>query len=226
MIKTLQEIRKIQKSCEITDQCFKYILPRLKPGLTETQVAELITKFIKKNGANDAFPPIAAFNQSSSEPHHIPSNSCGLETDSLILLDFGAKLDGYCSDLTRVIFMGNPSGEQKKVYETVLQAQNKAINLINQGERNCKLLDQLIKEFISGIGYPPYPHSLGHGVGLEIHEDPRLSIKRDHILKPGMVFTIEPGIYLPGKFGIRIEDTVILTETGLEILTRSSKNLF
>jgi Xaa-Pro aminopeptidase len=225
MIKSEEEIQYIKKACKITDQCFKYIIPLLKPGLTEIQVVDLITQFINNQKADLAFPPIAAFNENSSEPHHIPIINSQLSINNLILLDFGAKVSGFCSDMTRVIFLGGPTDQQKKAYQTVLLAQTKAIDLINLGERDCRLLDQLVKEFINDKGHPPYLHSLGHGVGREIHEDPRLSIKRNHLLEPGMVFTIEPGIYLEGKFGIRIEDTVLLTEKGVQLLTKSEKKL-
>jgi len=247
-IKNSWEITQIQKAAKLTDQCFSYIVKQLKPKVTETQIAWKIEKFIREHGAQLAFSPIVAFGKNSSQPHYLSSVNCQLQTTDLVLLDFGAQVNGYCSDMTRVLFFGKPNIQQQKVYETVLSAQNKAINHITQlsnhptGQSNLhsenshiliyeknKLsgtkLDRLAKDYINQQGFPPYQHSLGHGLGLDIHEAPRLTIKKDAKLKPGMVFTIEPAVYIPGQFGIRIEDTVLLKNDGLEILTQSPKEL-
>lgn len=164
---------------------------------------------------------------------HKLSDSCKLTTESsLILLDFGAKVEGYCSDMTRVVFYGQPNQKQKKMYETVLSAQEKALKAVSSSPGleltaflNGAVLDRFAREVIEKESLPVYPHSLGHGVGLEIHEGFRLSYKKDFVLKPGMVFSIEPATYLPGTGGVRIEDLVVLKEDGIEILSKSSKEL-
>ncbi len=247
-IKNTWEIGQIKNAANLTDKSFTFIVKKLKKGVTEAQIAWEIEKFIRENGGQLAFSPIVAFGKNSSMPHYLPSANCQLSAASLVLLDLGAKVNGYCSDMTRVVFFGKPSSHQQKVYKTVLSAQLKAIDNITQIAKNLSehkssfapstqvlknkkdkifgaLLDKMTKHFISKQGFPPYQHSLGHGLGLQIHEQPRLTIKKDIQLKPGMVFTIEPAVYLPRDFGIRIEDTVLLTKSGLEILTKSTKRL-
>ena len=234
------EIKSIRRAAELTDICFGFVLKKIKQGVTESEIAWEIESYFKKNGAGNAFPPIVAFNENSSQPHYSPYANCQLQTNSLILLDFGARVSGYCADMTRVVFWGSPTEEQKKVYETVLAANEAAMKVLKVHnspspslilrEGNARFfsgaaLDHAAREVIEKAGFPTYPHSLGHNLGLDIHEGPRLSIKHDEELKPGMVFTIEPGIYLEGKFGIRIEDLVVLKEDGMEILSRSPKEI-
>lgn len=238
-VKDQNEINVIQKACKLTDQAFVYILKKIKPGITEKELADDLEFFIKKHGAELAFPSIVAFGKHSAVPHH-NSNNEKLKTKDIILLDFGAKVPAspsqgggnYCSDMTRVVFLGKATDEQKKVYEIVLEAQKQAMDFLNHKSyilnQNIKAfdVDKAAHDYIrkKGFGKNIF-HSLGHGVGLEIHEAPRLSPKSKEILKPNMVFTIEPGIYLPNKFGIRIEDTVVLEGKGLKILTKSSKEI-
>jgi Xaa-Pro aminopeptidase len=148
-----------------------------------------------------------------------------LRSGSLVLLDFGAKINGYCADMTRMLFVGKPKPEWVRAYETVLAAQQKALNLLKDGVRNGATLDAAAKEVIAESDLPPYSHSLGHCVGLDIHEGPRLSDKKEETLSPGMVFSVEPGVYIEGQYGIRIEDLVRLTSTGIEILSKSPRNL-
>jgi Xaa-Pro aminopeptidase len=218
MIKRDDEIENIRSAAKITDQCFSFILGRLKPAISESEVAWEIESFFRSRGAELAFAPIVAFGSNSSMPHYWTSDT-RLRTSDIILLDFGAKVNGYCSDMTRVLFVGKPKDEWKRAYEVVLEAQIAALeNILNNPDKHSR-------EVIQRAEFSPYPHSLGHGVGLAIHEQPRLSYKKDAILLPGMVITIEPAIYKVGSYGIRIEDLVLLKDDGIEILSKSPKKL-
>lgn len=216
-------IPSIKKACKLTDAAFKFILKKIKPGISEKEIAFEINDFIKKHGADIAFPSIVAFDKNSVEIHHKPTDQ-RLKTKDIILMDFGAKVENYCSDMTRTIFLGKATSEQKKIYQTVLEAQKRAMKQLNNGIK-ASSVDKIARDYIVSQGYPTIPHSLGHGVGLEVHESPRLSPTSNDILKPGMVFSIEPGIYLPNKFGVRIEDLVALEQDGIKILTHSTKAL-
>lgn len=223
--KTSIEIGYIKKAALITDNCFYFVQKKLVVGVTEIEIALEIEQFLKKNGASSAFSPIVAFGKNASQPHYESSPNCELRTRESVLLDFGAKVHGYCADMTRVVFIGQPDSNIEKAYNSLISAQEKALELLRRGERSGAKLDQAVQDELDEDGYPAYPHSLGHSLGLAIHELPRLSIKHDAILKPGIVFTVEPGIYVPGKFGLRIEDLLILTATGIEILSKSDKSL-
>ncbi len=225
--KTAWEISQIKSACNLTDKCFKYLLKKLKPEITEIQLAWEIEKYIKSHGAGMAFPPIVAFGSNSSQPHHLPTTlRLGLgKANNIVLLDFGAKVNGYCADMTRTVFLGKPTPLQKRAYKAVAQAQKKALEMLKSGTRSGGRIDKAAKSIISKNGFPPYSHGLGHGIGLDIHESPRLNVKRDEILTPGNIFSVEPAIYLEGKFGIRIEDTVLLKEKGITLLTKSEKNI-
>lgn len=247
VIKEPEEIDKIEDACKIGDKAFDYILGKIKTGITEKELAFELELYIKKQGADIAFPPIVAFGKNSSVPHHQTSYS-KLITPSSILLDFGVKLDNYCSDITRTVFFGKATSEQKKIYQTVLDAQKKALEFLSNhyndtyhhsGKlKNNNLTieqynngiiasetDNIARKYILENRFPTIPHSLGHGIGLEVHESPRLSPKSKDVLKPGMVFSIEPGIYLKGIGGVRIEDLVVLEKSDLKLLTHSSKQL-
>ena len=229
-IKDQNEIETIEKACVLGDKAFDYILNKLKKGVTEKEIAFELEYFIKKNGAELSFPTIVAFGKNSSVPHHQTSGNPLATSDKLILLDFGVKLNNYCSDMTRTVFFGKPTSEQKKMYETVLDAQKKAIEYLESLILDHKSIkateaDKVARDYIVSQGYPTIPHSLGHGVGLEIHEAPFLSPKSKDELKPGMVFSIEPGIYIPGIGGVRIEDLIVLETKGPCLLTKSPKEL-
>ncbi len=225
IIKNLDEITKLKKAIQITDECFAKILTHLKSGVSESEIAWDIETYFRNNGAQSAFPPIVAFDVNASQPHYASSERYTLNANSLILLDFGAKFNGYCADMTRMAFLGYPNPEIEKAYEALKNAQQKALDLLKAGKRNGAHLDKATRDELAIASYPPYPHSLGHAVGLAIHEAPRLSIRQDEILKPGMVVSVEPGIYVEGKFGMRIEDLVLITDTGIEVLSKSPKNL-
>ncbi len=223
MIKTQVEIAFIRRACALTDQCFDAILPSIKPNVSERHIAKRIRNFFKENGVRLSFPPIVAFGKSSCEPHH-KTGDTKLGTSDIILLDFGCRVNRYCSDMSRTVFIGIPKPEWVRAYQTVLKAQGSVLKKL-KSVRSGAALDQLARIVIEHSGFPPYPHSLGHNIGIAIHELPRLTIKKDAILKPGMVFSVEPGIYKPGRYGIRIEDLVLLKKSGIEILTKSPKAL-
>lgn len=218
-IKGAAEIQMIRLASSITKQCFRFIERRVRPGMTEARLANEIEGYFRYKGAGSAFSPIVAFNEHSSQPHYRLRGNSPLRRDSLVLLDFGAKVSGYCADMTRVIFVGKPRPEWVRAYTAVDEAQRKAIELIRNGERNGATLDAAAKEVIAEVGLPPYQHSLGHNIGLDVHESPRLTVKKPALLRPGMIFSVEPGTYTEGKYGIRREDLVLLKKDGIEILT-------
>jgi len=225
-IKDKEEIEKIKNACKIADQAFEHILTNIKTGITEKEIADEIHLFVKRKGANNSFDSIVAFGKNSAIPHHQPTDT-KLAKKDIILLDFGVNAQNYCNDMTRTVFLGKATAEQKNAYNAVLEAQKKAIeqcsNPAKTGQSKIKIkaskIDKVARDYITLHGYPTIPHSLGHGIGLEVHEAPRLSPASSEILKPGMVFSIEPGIYIPGKFGIRIEDMVLVTNKGCEVLS-------
>lgn len=225
-IKANEEIKHITEASRISDETFLYIAKHLKAGITEKQVAWEMEKFMKEKGAQLAFQEtIVAFGHHAALIHHLTTDK-KLEKDAFVLMDFGAKVNAYCSDLSRTVFFGKPTDQQKKLHQTVLTAQEKAIDLIKKNTK-CKTadVDKTARQVITKAGFPDYPHALGHGVGLDIHESPVLSAYAKDVLEPGMVFTLEPGIYLPGVGGVRIEDMFAMTDKGLEQLTTSTKEL-
>jgi len=228
------KIENIHLAATLTDKCFTYILSKLKLGVDEGAIMQEIESFFRKNGAKNAFPPIVAFGKHASQPHFNTPDNEPLTNNQLVLLDFGAKVNGYCADMTRTVFIGKPNDEWVKAYNIVSETQQAVINEIEKYfdvsihqsiNISGATMDRIAKDRIEKAGYPPYKHSLGHAIGHKVHEAPRLSVKRDALIYPGMVFTIEPGIYIENEYGIRIEDTVLLKEDGLEILTKSSKDL-
>lgn len=224
-IKSSDEISNIKKAQEITDAAFLHILNSIKAGKTEKELALELEFYMRSHGARStSFDIIFVAGKNSSLPHGQPSNY-KLQNGDLITIDFGADFDGYKSDMTRTVALGGINDEQKSIYEIVLLAQESALKEIRAGKR-CSEIDTIARNVIKDAGYGQYfGHSLGHSVGLDIHESPNLSPKCDEIIEPGMVLTVEPGIYLPGKFGVRIEDMVVITEFGAENITKSDKSL-
>ena len=221
MIKDEEELRDMIKACNITDECFKYILNYIKPGMTEKQIAEEIEEYYKERADGVSFDTIVASGENSSKPHAVPTERKIQEKD-IITIDMGCKVNGYCSDMTRTIFVGEPTEEMKMVYDLVLKNQEFAIEQYKEGCSTRQITMMIENNFkLNGFNLI---HSLGHGVGLEIHEPPYIGFKNDMFLKENMVVTDEPGIYIPGKFGIRIEDTVQITKFGCISLTNSEKN--
>ncbi len=219
-IKDDQEIKNIKEACEVTDKCFKFLLQYIKPGMTEKHIAKKIDEFFEQNAEGKSFDTIVASGENSSKPHAIPSDRQIGEKD-IITIDMGCKVNGYCSDMTRTIFIGEPTPEQKRVYDLVLKNQKRVLDQITDGA-NIKTITRGVVSDFELNGYDLI-HGLGHGVGLEIHEAPSINMQNDKLLKEDMVITDEPGIYIPGDFGIRIEDTVLVTKRGSLVLTESNK---
>lgn len=224
LIKDEREIQWMQEAARIADQAFEYILTRLRPGITEQEIALELEMFMRKHGAtSSSFDTIVASGERSALPHGVASERV-LQPNEFVKLDFGAYYKGYCSDITRTVLLGKPEQRHREIYEIVRQAQEACLNGLKPGMTG-KEGDALARNVIEQNGYGQYfGHSTGHGLGLEIHEAPRLSKNADMRLETGMVFTVEPGIYLPGFGGVRIEDDVILMEDGVKLLTRASKD--
>ena len=221
MIKDEEEISNLEKACEITDNCFSYILTYIEPGMTEKQIADEIEEYYKRRTDGLAFETIVASGENTSKPHAVPTNRKIQEND-IITIDMGCKVNGYCSDMTRTFFVGNVPEEIKPIYNLVLKNQIQTIEEMIDGA-STRLLSKMVENDFKLNGYDLI-HSLGHGVGMEIHEAPYVSYRSDAQLKENMIVTDEPGIYIPGKFGVRIEDTVQITKFGCISLTKSEKN--
>ncbi len=221
MIKDEEEIEKVRKACELTDKCFEHLINYIKVGQTEKEIALEIERYFKLNGAEGvSFEPIVASGKNSSKPHAVPTNK-KIDLGDVITLDFGCKYEGYSSDMTRTIFVGYIPEEVKKVYDLVLKNQIQTTKELKDGA-NIKTISKMVENDFKLNGYDLI-HALGHGVGLDIHEMPVISSRNDNTLKEKMVITNEPGIYIPGKFGVRIEDTVLIGKELSENLTKSSK---
>ena len=220
MIKDEEEIESIQKACKVTDDCFEYILGYIKPGMTEKQIAREIDDYYYKNAEGTSFDTIVASGENSSKPHAVPTDRKIQEKD-IITIDMGCKIDGYCSDMTRTFFVGEIPEEMKKVYDLVLKNQVQTLNDMREGY-STKMLAKMVDNDFRLNNYDLI-HALGHGVGLYIHESPIISTRSENTLKENMVVTDEPGIYIAGQFGVRIEDTVLITKGGCEALTKSNK---
>lgn len=224
IIKDQTELNSLRKACNLTDKTYSHVLKNIRIGITEKEIAYKIEAFIRKNGGELAFPSIVAFGKNSAVPHHKTGNT-KLKINNIVLLDFGAKIDGYCADFTRTLFFGKAGKKFKKIYKTVLESQMKAIKHTSNLRAVASRIDSVSRSHITKSGYPPIPHSLGHGVGLQVHEKPSLSPKSSDYLDLNSVFTIEPGIYLSNFGGVRIEDTVVMTKNGIDVLTVSPKEL-
>ena len=224
-VKETKEIEAIKRAQTITDDAFSHIIEFIKPGLTEREVAAEIDYFMRKKGADGcAFDTIVVSGPNGSMPHGVPSDR-RIQTGDFVTMDYGAKKDGYCSDMTRTVAVGTVTDEMKKVYDTVLIAHMAARENAKSG-MSGRQLDKIARDIIYNAGYEGrFGHGLGHSLGLEIHEDPRASYLYDHLLENEVIMTIEPGIYLPGRFGVRIENMVVLKSEGNENLTSSPVDL-
>jgi len=220
VIKTEDEIEATRKALAIAEDAFEAVVAELKPGMTEAEGAwKLEIAVREKGGAGLSFPTICATGRNSALPHAIPGDKEFREGEPL-LFDWGVFVGHYCSDTTRTVVLGQPAGQFKKVYETVLEAQQRAIAQIKDGA-SSKAVDAAAREFIDGTEFEgKFAHGLGHGTGLAVHEAPRLNTLRDETLKAGMIVTVEPGIYLPEWGGIRLENQVVVREDGAEVLNR------
>lgn len=226
--KTSDEIKLIQAACRIGDKAHNHIQHLLQPGITEIGLAWEMEKYIREQGGELAFPTIVAFSKNSAVPHHKASD-LKLKSNDIALLDFGVKVNGYCSDMSRTLFVGKPTKKQASAYLAAKQAQQKAVDYLNselglKSKDGIKAaeVDKEARDYIIAQGYPSIPHSLGHGIGIAVHEAPRISPNSKDVLEEGMVFSIEPGIYLDEKFGIRIEDLYTIQNSKLIQLTRSA----
>ncbi len=224
-IKDDGEIASIAKAAQIADSVFAEIVGDIKPGMSEVDIAARLEFLLRKKSSNmPAFDTIAASGEHASLPHASPSTRVLREGD-VLKMDFGAIWDGYCSDITRTVVVGKASDKVREIYGIVRTANEKAISGIRAGLK-CSDADRLAREYIEEKGYGEnFGHGLGHGVGLEVHETPRLSKKTDDPLRTGMVATVEPGIYIPGWGGVRIEDMVVVEDDGCRVLTSATKDL-
>ena len=216
------EIENIKKACLITDNCFEYLKKFIKIGMTEKEIAFEIQKYFLMNGADElAFNTIVASGPNSSMPHAVPTDR-KIEDGDPITIDMGCKVNGYCSDMTRTIFAGFVPQAIKPIYDFVLKTQIQVIENLKEGS-NVRSVSKMVDNNIKLNGFEVM-HSLGHGVGLEIHEYPYFSNKTDFLLKENMVITDEPGVYIQNKFGVRIEDTLLINKFSSTSLTKSDKN--
>ena len=226
VIKDPSEQAAIKAAVALTDQAFTHILPKIKPGVREVDLALEMEFYLRKNGASGpSFTFIVASGQRSALPHGVAGEK-RLASGDTVVLDFGCVLDGYCSDMSRTVFVGDVTERQKNVYQNVLEAQQRALELLRPGMTGCEA-DALARDVLAKYGFADcFGHGLGHGLGRVVHEEPRLSPVSEDVLEPGMVVTVEPGVYIDGEFGVRIEDVVVITENGVENLTKSSKEIF
>ncbi|QAS54222.1 M24 family metallopeptidase [Halobacillus litoralis] len=225
LIKTDEEISILKDAVKIAGDAFEHILGYIKPGVREIDVSNELEFFMRKQGAtSSSFDIIVASGYRSALPHGVASEK-QIQSGELVTLDFGALYKGYCSDITRTIAVGEINDQLKEIYDTVLQAQLKGMEGIKAGITG-KEADALTRDYIKEKGYGEYfGHSTGHGLGLDVHEGPGLSFRSDQVLEQGMVVTVEPGIYVPNVGGCRIEDDTIVTKSGNERLSHSSKEL-
>ncbi len=223
--KSAEEVECMRRAQDITDRVFSDILTLIRPGVTEREIgAEIVYRHIRYGADRVSFDPIVASGLNGARPHARPTDTA-IERGQLVTIDMGCFVEGYASDMTRTIAVGDPGEDARAAYHAVLQAQQAALNAAQAG-MSSKALDAVARDALSDVGYGEYfTHGLGHGVGLNVHEWPRLSYHTDDELPEGAVVTIEPGVYLPNRFGLRIEDMVVLRADGCENLTASTKEL-
>lgn len=224
-IKEENELELIKKACAITSDAFGYIITVIKEGMSEKEIALALESWMLANGADGlAFPTIIAAGANGSLPHAVPGDY-RVQKGDMITLDFGAKYKGYCADMTRTVALGEPCDAMRKVYQVVYDAQAKAEKALRSGEWT-DAVDAVARDFIDSMGYAGrFGHGLGHSLGIDIHESPRLSMACHETVKAGHVLTVEPGVYLPGIGGVRIENTCVVKDDGIEALTYAHKEL-
>lgn len=224
-VKDQEEIAKIQKAADIADEAFSHMLKYIKPGMTEMDISIELEFFMRSKGASRlSFTSIVASGKRSSLPHGTASLKT-VEEGDFLTLDFGCVYNGYCSDMTRTIVIGKASDKQKEIYDIVLRANEEVLKNIKPGITG-ESLDLIARNIIGDCGYSQYfGHGLGHGVGMDIHELPHVNKRGKNPLEPNMIITDEPGIYIPGFGGVRIEDLVVVTEDGCKVLSKSAKKL-
>jgi Xaa-Pro aminopeptidase len=223
-IKDDAELKAIGEAAKLADEVYEWTIEQGVTGKTEVEVARAAEAKIRELGAEPSFPPIVAAGPNGAMPHAEPGDR-EIGSGEMLIFDMGAKLDGYCSDCTRTFAVGNPSGEAAEVYELVRDAQEKSLGAVAAGKTGVEV-DGVAREIISAANHGDhFGHGLGHGVGLEVHEAPRLSQRSEDVLESGEVVTVEPGVYVPAKLGVRIEDLVIVTGDGHENLSSLPKEL-
>lgn len=225
VVKTAEEIEVLREAGEIADKAFEHIVEFIRPGVKEIDVANELEMYMRSLGASSSsFDIIVASGERSALPHGVASEKV-IENGELVTMDFGALYKGYCSDITRTVAVGDISDQLREIYEIVLASQKIGVEEIRPGMTGREA-DALTRDYITDKGYGDYfGHSTGHGIGLEVHEEPRLSYASDTTLTKGMIVTVEPGIYIPSVGGCRIEDDLVITEEGNERLTTSTKEL-
>lgn len=225
MVKHAVELEQMQRAVAISEAALEAVLPMISPSVTELDIAAELSYQQKKRGASgDSFPPIVASGARAALPHAAPTTA-HFSTGELILLDFGCIYEGYASDQTRTVALGKPSKQSRTIYNIVQKAQQLGLERAQCGMK-ARQLDELVRRFITKHGYgKQFGHALGHGIGLEVHEEPRISSRSETTLQEMMLFTIEPGIYLPDCCGVRIEDTVAMTANGASPLQQFTKEL-
>ncbi|MDQ0088233.1 Xaa-Pro aminopeptidase [Paenibacillus anaericanus] len=224
VFKDEEELAIMKQAADLADRTFHHMLGVLRPGVTELDMALELEVFMRKNGAtSSSFETIIASGERSALPHGVASERV-IKGNEFVKMDFGALLNGYCSDITRTVVLGTPNDKHREIYDIVLEAQLHTLEFLRPGMTGREA-DALARDVITRYGYgDQFGHSTGHGLGMEVHEAPRLSKLSDTVLQPGMVVTVEPGIYLPGFGGVRIEDDVVITENGIRRLTESTKD--
>ena len=221
-VKTADELAKLRAAEALNDAIWSEAQKKFKPGMTEKDIARVIQHLMIERGDGEAFETIVCVGKNAAECHHVPDDTVWNGREP-VLVDMGVKLDGYCSDMTRNMVPARPSKLYKKVYGLVLEANRRAIAAAKPG-MTAGALDKVARDFLTQEGFgKAFGHSLGHGVGIEIHEAPWAARKQKMVLRPGMSVTIEPGLYLEGNLGVRIEDLVLITETGCEVISHAAK---
>ncbi|MDS9471095.1 Xaa-Pro peptidase family protein [Sporosarcina pasteurii] len=225
MVKTTEELEILQQAAKIADDAFQHIIDYIRPGITELDVSNELEFFMRKQGAtSSSFSIIVASGLRSALPHGVATDKV-IESGDFVTLDYGALYNGYISDITRTVAVGEPSEKLKEIYAVTLEAQERALQSIKPGMTGIEA-DRIAREYIASKGYgEAFGHSTGHGIGLEVHEGPALSFRSETVLEPNMVVTVEPGIYLPEIGGVRIEDDIVITEDGNKRLTFATKEL-
>jgi Xaa-Pro aminopeptidase len=227
-IKDEEEINHLKRACKIADQCLDEIIKTIRPGASEKEIAFKIEFWLKEKGYDLSFYPIIAIDKNSAVPHHDTRNGNNekVKKNSIILVDYGAKFKDYCSDTTRVVFVGKPTNEMINTYKTLLNAQEKTIERV-RADNNPVSIDQFCRQQLTIVDQRlTYSHSTGHGVGLQTHEYPKISFTSTDILLSGQIITIEPGVYFNNKWGMRVEDTVLIKENNeVEVLTKFNKEM-
>ncbi len=225
IIKDEEEKKYLAKAAEIADKTFEEIIKFIKPGITEREISDKIKELLIELGGEElSFEPIVASGPNSSMPHYNDDKRV-IEEQDLVILDYGCRYKGYCSDISRTVFIGEPTEEQKKIYEIVLRANNEAEKAVKEGVK-AEDIDKTARKIIADEGYGQYfINRTGHGIGLAVHEAPYIKDGNKQVLKTGMAFSVEPGIYIPGKFGMRVEDIVVVDGEGSIILNKANKDM-